>query len=38
MSNTTIDYYNKNAESFVSNTVNCEFSEMQDKFLNVQIN
>ena len=30
----TIDYYDKNAENFVSTTVNCEFSEMQDKFLN----
>lgn len=34
MSNKTIDYYNKNTEKFVSTTVNCEFSEMQDKFLN----
>ena len=34
MSDTTIDYYNNNAESFISNTVNCEFSDMQDKFLN----
>ena len=30
----TIDYYDKNAENFVSTTINCEFSEMQDKFLN----
>ena len=33
MCNTTIDYYNKNAKSFISNTINCEFSEMQNKFL-----
>lgn len=34
MNDTTIDYYNNNAESFISNTIDCEFSEMQDKFLN----
>ena len=34
MNDTTIDYYNSTAESFISNTIDCEFSEMQDKFLN----
>ena len=29
----TIDYYNKNARSFVDNTADIEFSEMQDSFL-----
>ncbi len=30
----TVEYYNNNAEKFVSDTLNCEFHEMQDKFLN----
>ena len=34
MDDKTIDYYNKNAENFVSTTVNCEFHKIQDRFLN----
>ncbi len=29
----TLDYYNENAQSFIENTVNVEFHDMQDKFL-----
>lgn len=29
----TIDYYNKNANQFVENTVNVEFHHMQNRFL-----
>ena len=29
----TIEYYDKNAKSFVDNTADIEFSEMQDSFL-----
>lgn len=32
--NRTIDYYNQNANTFVSVTVNVEFTEVQDMFLN----
>ena len=31
--NRTIDYYNQNADTFVSGTVNVEFTEVQDMFL-----
>lgn len=31
--NETITYYNKNAESFIQDTVSVEFTETQDKFL-----
>lgn len=31
--NNTLKYYDKNAESFVSNTVSVEFKETQDRFL-----
>ena len=31
----TLDYYNENADKFVSGTVNVEFSEVQDKFLSL---
>ena len=34
MDKKTIEYYNNNVEKFVSDTLNCEFNEMQDKFLN----
>lgn len=30
---TTLDYYNKNADSFVAGTVTVDFKETQDKFL-----
>ena len=33
MSNKTIDYYNKNADSFIQGTVSVDFKETQDKFL-----
>lgn len=29
----TLEYYNKNAESFINGTVNVDFKETQDKFL-----
>lgn len=31
--NETLIYYNKNAESFIQDTVSVEFTETQDKFL-----
>ncbi len=31
--NTTIDYYNQNAEMFTNDTVNIDFSQTQDRFL-----
>ena len=34
MNNKTLDFYNKNAETFVSGTVSVDFKETQDKFLN----
>ncbi len=34
MNNKTLDYYNKNAETFVSGTVSVDFKQTQDKFLN----
>lgn len=34
MNNKTLDYYNKNAETFVSDTISVDFNETQDKFLN----
>jgi len=33
MDKKTIEYYNNNADKFVSDTLNCEFNQMQDKFL-----
>ncbi|SES05969.1 class I SAM-dependent methyltransferase [Lachnobacterium bovis] len=33
MNNKTIDYYNNNADAFISNTVNVDFKETQDRFL-----
>lgn len=33
MDKKTIEYYNHNADKFVSDTLNCEFNQMQDKFL-----
>ena len=33
MKNSTIDYYNTNAEKFVNDTVNVEFTDIQDKFI-----
>ena len=35
MKDATLDYYNENADKFVSGTVNVEFSEVQDKFLSL---
>lgn len=34
MNNKTLDYYNKNVETFVESTVFVDFKETQDKFLN----
>ena len=31
--NETLDYYDKNAETFANGTADIEFSEMQDQFL-----
>ena len=33
MKDKTIDYYNKNADSFIQGTVSVDFKETQDKFL-----
>ena len=33
MTDKTLDYYNKNAQSFVSGTVSVKFTQIQDKFL-----
>ena len=33
--NETLDYYDKNAESFANETADIEFSEMQDTFLSM---
>lgn len=33
--NETLDYYNKNAETFANGTADIEFSEMQDMFLSM---
>lgn len=33
MKNKTLDYYNKNADNFVSNTISVDFKRTQDKFL-----
>lgn len=33
MSNTTLDYYNKNADAFVEGTVSVDFTKTQDRFL-----
>lgn len=33
MTNKTLDYYNKNADSFVQGTVSVDFRETQDRFL-----
>ena len=30
--NTTIDYYNKHAESFADGTLSVDFSDVQDRF------
>lgn len=34
MANKTLNYYNQNAETFVSSTVSVDFKSTQDKFLN----
>ena len=34
MKDKTLDYYNQNAETFVSNTVSVDFKQTQDKFVN----
>lgn len=34
MNNKTLDFYNKNADTFVAGTVSVDFKETQDKFLN----
>lgn len=33
MKNKTLDYYNKNADNFVANTISVDFKKTQDKFL-----
>ena len=33
MINKTLDYYNKNAESFIQGTVSADLKDIQDKFL-----
>ena len=33
MSSNTIDYYNKNADNFISTTIDVTFTETQDRFL-----
>lgn len=33
MSDSTLNYYNQNADTFVKNTVYVDFKETQDKFL-----
>ena len=33
MINSTIDYYNTNAEKFVNDTINVEFTDIQNKFI-----
>lgn len=33
MTDKTLNYYNKNAQTFADGTVSVEFTEMQDKFL-----
>ena len=33
MKNKTLDYYNKNADNFVANTISVDFKSTQDKFL-----
>ena len=33
MKNKTLDYYNKNADNFVANTISVDFKRTQDKFL-----
>ncbi len=35
MNNKTLDYYNQNAESFVSHTVDVDFTDTQNKFLSI---
>lgn len=35
MKNNTLNYYNTNAHSFVSSTLSVDFTQMQDKFLNL---
>ena len=34
MNNKTLDFYNKNADTFVSDTISVDFKQTQDKFLN----
>ncbi len=34
----TIDYYNKNAKDFVSSTINVDFKDIQNRFLNTLSN
>lgn len=34
MKNKTLDYYNKNADNFVANTIYVDFKSTQDRFLN----
>ena len=33
MKNKTLDYYNKNADNFVANTISVDFKSIQDRFL-----
>ena len=34
MDNSTIEYYNQHVKQFVSTTVDVDFKEIQDKFIN----
>nr|MCR5007913.1 class I SAM-dependent methyltransferase [Oribacterium sp.] len=35
MTDTTLNYYNNNAEAFIKGTVSVDFSDTQDKFLSL---
>ena len=35
MTDTTLNYYNNNAETFIKGTVSVDFSDTQDKFLSL---
>ena len=34
MTNKTLDYYNKNSETFIQSTISADLKDMQNKFLN----
>ena len=35
MTDTTLNYYDNNAEAFIKGTISVDFSATQDKFLNI---